>query len=398
MPPGPSNSRVLSDPEFAVAVLHGPGEDPLVIFDTSGLVVDCTAKATGLLGVNGDGLIGMSAPEPGQPFPIPVTREDIAMTVRTGICHVDGWVRTGDGERHLEGLLWPLGEPHRLVALRLHDTTRHAVLHARSAALRDLNVRLDRVGAADEVERVSEEHMAEVEASARLLDRPNTGRGGADIFPYFHFLLDHGTITMAAARRLRRDEVEAGLKSEALHRLKNILTLVNGVIRPALRDVDPAVASALRERIGALTTAQDILTERGGSATLDTILERGILLQHGKERFVTSGPDVELKWEASMRLQLVFNELGTNALKYGALSRPEGRVFIEWELLETEAGQVVAVDWTESGGPEVDLPGPRGFGTRYMERLLSGVNELTMEYARAGLRVRMRLPMAQYGL
>jgi two-component sensor histidine kinase len=64
---------------------------------------------------------------------------------------------------------------------------------------------------------------------------------------------------------------------------------------------------------------------------------------------------------------MALHELGTNALKYGALSREQGRVSVQWT---TEAGRF-RLRWKETGGPPVSPPGHRGFGSRMIERGLA---------------------------
>jgi two-component sensor histidine kinase len=63
--------------------------------------------------------------------------------------------------------------------------------------------------------------------------------------------------------------------------------------------------------------------------------------------------------EAARHLLLIVHELATNAVKYGALSRPEGRVVIDW----TRKGSELAIGWTEQGGPPAAPPARRGFGS-----------------------------------
>jgi two-component sensor histidine kinase len=71
--------------------------------------------------------------------------------------------------------------------------------------------------------------------------------------------------------------------------------------------------------------------------------------------------------KAAVSLVLALHELSTNASKYGALSVPEGRVMIAWRV----AGDVLRLEWRESGGPPVAQPERRGFGLRMIERALA---------------------------
>ena len=63
-------------------------------------------------------------------------------------------------------------------------------------------------------------------------------------------------------------------------------------------------------------------------------------------------------------LALVLHELATNAVKHGALSTPEGRVRVGWKVEESDGIRRLRLRWEERGGPRVEPPAARGFGTR----------------------------------
>jgi two-component sensor histidine kinase len=67
-------------------------------------------------------------------------------------------------------------------------------------------------------------------------------------------------------------------------------------------------------------------------------------------------------------MALAIHELCTNAVKYGALSKDQGRVRIDWSLDDG----MLRLRWTEQGGPLVTTPKSRGFGSRMLERALAG--------------------------
>ena len=64
---------------------------------------------------------------------------------------------------------------------------------------------------------------------------------------------------------------------------------------------------------------------------------------------------------------MVLNELMTNAAKYGALSQPDGRIRLEWMLGDGTPAQL-RMEWSETGGPRVDPPSRRGFGSSLIEQ------------------------------
>jgi two-component sensor histidine kinase len=68
---------------------------------------------------------------------------------------------------------------------------------------------------------------------------------------------------------------------------------------------------------------------------------------------------------------MALHELATNAVKYGALSTPQGQVRIAWTVIPAGVHPRLVLTWTESGGPPVSPPTRRGFGSRLIERGLA---------------------------
>jgi two-component sensor histidine kinase len=121
-------------------------------------------------------------------------------------------------------------------------------------------------------------------------------------------------------------------------------------------------------------------------------VNHGLLICRADDmRLDVSGPDVIMPANATVSLVMVLHELATNAMKYGALSGLTGRVTVRWALDESE---MVVIDWVESGGPEVNRPERKGFGSRLLAeaipRQLGG--RVDLDYDRAGLRCRIAVP------
>jgi two-component sensor histidine kinase len=90
----------------------------------------------------------------------------------------------------------------------------------------------------------------------------------------------------------------------------------------------------------------------------------------------------------ALALAMAFQELATNAVKYGSLSNGTGSVKIEWRLADSQAGYPrLHVRWEEVGGPAVRPPGRRGFGSRLLERALAHDldGDVTLEFAATGV-------------
>jgi PAS domain S-box-containing protein len=199
----------------------------------------------------------------------------------------------------------------------------------------------------------------------------------------------------AEADRLAHEERLKLLVNELNHRVKNTLTTVQSMAAQTLRGTaDPEQAYArLEGRLLALAAAHDILTDRSwGGAALAEVAERTIrpYAAGAPDRLRLAGPQVWLRPQVALALALAFNELATNAVKYGALSTPGGAVDLAWR--SGESGQVEIV-WCEAGGPPVKPPTRKGFGSRLIERSLS--RELgapvTLDFAPAGLVCRIGL-------
>src|SRR5690606_13302641 len=114
-------------------------------------------------------------------------------------------------------------------------------------------------------------------------------------------------------------------------------------------------------RLQALARAHSILSDvTWSSASLGQVIDdqirAGTLDADSLDR---SGPEVSLSPENTLRLALVLHELGTNATKYGALSRQGGRISLRWHV----EGEDLVLIWRESGGPAVSAPQSHGFGS-----------------------------------
>lgn len=109
-------------------------------------------------------------------------------------------------------------------------------------------------------------------------------------------------------------------------------------------------------------------------------------------RIVLEGPDVRIWPTAALNLTLMINELATNALKYGSLSVPEGKVSVTWAVSGTP--MALHLRWQETGGPGVSAPSRKGFGSRLTERSLVG-GDTTLSYEATGVVFTLEVPLSQ---
>ena len=200
----------------------------------------------------------------------------------------------------------------------------------------------------------------------------------------------------SAAADFKRDQQL--LNAELHHRLKNLLAVVQAVILQTLRhskNFDDA-RSAATSRIAALGRAQELLFSREVETTslAAIILGTADLYQGREARFRIDGPDLEVGARAALSFALVFHELATNAVKYGALSTNAGLIEIDWHVAANDPDEQVLITWRELNGPIVVQPSHRGFGTRLVERALAGSTSEIL-YEPAGLKCSVRVPLAR---
>lgn len=180
---------------------------------------------------------------------------------------------------------------------------------------------------------------------------------------------------------------------ELRHRIKNLLAIVQAVANQTLRSgrsIDEA-RKALDGRLGAMGQAVDMLLQTGWTAApLTELLDRGLV--HAGGRIAADGPDLVFNADAVMALTLVFHELESNSIKYGALSADDGKVAISWAV----AGERFELEWVEQDGPACTSPSRQGFGSRMIAKLVGGRfrGAAETEYRANGLRWRLTAPLA----
>ena len=184
---------------------------------------------------------------------------------------------------------------------------------------------------------------------------------------------------------------------ELRHRMKNVLAVVQSVASQTLRNgrsIEEA-RKALDGRLIAMGRAVDMLLLTAWTAAPLREVIAGAMI-HSDERVTLDGPDLALGPDAAMALSLVFHELESNAIKYGALSVPAGLVTIAWSLNREETAPRLRIEWREEGGPLCRPPSRHGFGSRMISKVVgarfSGRSET--EYPPEGLCWRLEAPIS----
>ncbi|MFC4257328.1 sensor histidine kinase [Altererythrobacter xixiisoli] len=182
------------------------------------------------------------------------------------------------------------------------------------------------------------------------------------------------------------------INQELAHRLKNTLALVQAIAGQTLRKVtERDLVQAFGDRIGALSTAHDVLLRQNWSDVSFTGIVSDNLAPHNTTGQISlNGPDLRLGSRTAMFLCLMLHELATNAVKYGALSRPEGRVQLSWTI----DGDQFRLIWREQGGPPVAEPSNTGFGSRLIDRGFGSESKVTRDFAPGGLELVLTCPLS----
>ena len=204
--------------------------------------------------------------------------------------------------------------------------------------------------------------------------------------------IDNARLHLAAQNEIReRKRAEASrelLLQEIKHRVKNTLATVQAMATQSFRQASRAEKEAFLERLHALANAHDLLTQKNWvSADAKEAVERALSpFRDGREqRIIFAGPTVELPPGQALLLAMFLHELGTNAVKYGALSNAAGAVDVQWGQTHGAQPRLV-LEWRESGGPPVVPPTRQGFGTQMIERALKGEGgSAKFEYRPTGL-------------
>lgn len=214
-------------------------------------------------------------------------------------------------------------------------------------------------------------------------------------------------VQSALLARLRQRDVrdhiarEIELRRELNHRVKNILASVTSIFEMTRRGASSIedFAQDFRGRLGALDKVHSAVFHAAGeSVSIHEIVDLTFepYRMTGKDRITTNGPSVMLSREAGTTLALCLHEMATNAIKYGALSKPEGRVRFEWAVSGGEQGEL-SISWRESGGPTVEEPARAGYGTRYMRSALTSMfgQPPVIAFDPDGLRCEVRGPLSR---
>ncbi len=200
-----------------------------------------------------------------------------------------------------------------------------------------------------------------------------------------------------AKEREAADKLQKLILGELHHRIKNTLATVSAIAAQSFRTSTSIEhgQQAMEGRLVALGRAHDLLMQVSWSnASLSDTLGGATepYDSQGARRFHFNGPDIRITSGAVIALAMTLNELCTNTTKFGALSIATGRVDISWTI--DDPRQRLRLTWTERGGPPVQRPTRRSFGTRMMESLGQQLNgQVQLSYDPSGFVYVLDVPL-----
>lgn len=209
-----------------------------------------------------------------------------------------------------------------------------------------------------------------------------------------------GVIRDATVERTAAERQQM-LLAELQNRTRNLLSVIKSVAgrtAETSQDLEDFMA-AFQARLDAISRTEAALTRhRGAAVDLGSLILDEFLAAASSDQVILEGPETALSGKVAQAISLAVHELVTNALKYGALASPQGRVHVNWRFAEGALGRQLVLDWRETGVPVVDTaPWRSGFGRRLIERALPyelGA-ETRLDFAPGGLKLSLEVPLSE---
>jgi PAS domain S-box-containing protein len=199
--------------------------------------------------------------------------------------------------------------------------------------------------------------------------------------------------------RKQAEMLQRLLVQELNHRVKNTLATIQAIANQSMRRArSPAeFVEGFTGRVQALARTHDLLTQTRlqGAEIMDLVRDQVLLGGTEDRRVHLAGPTLMLDSKAAMNLALVVHELATNARKYGALSGPDGRLSVSWEI-RANPERLLVLEWSETGGGKVTVSRERGFGTTLIEQTLKAQGgRASIRYGAEGMSGSFTLPLPE---
>ena len=211
-----------------------------------------------------------------------------------------------------------------------------------------------------------------------------------------HLMTVCASLAELALERRRTLQTQELVIGELQHRTRNLFATIGALAHFTYRNSKDfkTFQAAIDGRLQAMANAHRWMIEERG-VDMGTLITEMLKPYMGERVIETSGPPVALPPDWTTGLSMAFHELATNAAKYGALSVPDGKLTVAWDVANQPDGDTrLSVRWVESNGPPVTAPKRRGFGVQAIERMLAQAIEgkVRLDFAPEGLRCTIEAP------
>ena len=203
------------------------------------------------------------------------------------------------------------------------------------------------------------------------------------------------TVVDISARK-QAEEHQRLIIGELKHRTSNLLTVMQALITNTLKDSKTFAEAGytISGRINSVSQAYALLADAAWEgASLAKILSGHSILD--SKRVTIKGCEIIVPPRAAQQFAMIVHELATNALKYGALSAPGGRIAITGKLDRVNGGSTFLFSWKESDGPQVSPPTRKGFGSVILQEAAEDFGTVSVEYRPEGLAYQLRVDLKE---
>lgn len=186
------------------------------------------------------------------------------------------------------------------------------------------------------------------------------------------------------------------LIKELNHRVKNAFSVVQAIVNRSLKPLDlpEDVRTEIEQRLRSYAQAHAKLIGTSWDRADIGDVASEVVRELGRDSISISGDPLQVPSRHAITLSMVFYELATNAMKYGALSVDGGEVDLSWQTIGEPSHESVVIVWKERGGPPVAPPSRQGFGSFVLEHAIAAETRGTvkLDYDPAGLSWSLTMP------
>lgn len=202
-------------------------------------------------------------------------------------------------------------------------------------------------------------------------------------------------VTVDITDQKQAQERQLLLTREVEHRARNLLAVVQSMLRLTKAKTIEGYMAAVEGRIGALSRAHMLLSEcRWEGAFLRRLVDEELNhYRDGRSNAISAeGPDLLLESSRAQTIALALHELATNAAKHGALATPSGRLELNWK----REGDRLQLDWTEIGGPAVRAPKSVGYGVEVISASIQHLGgKVAFDWRPEGMHCKLSVPLTE---